>query len=128
MPGLNNGELSRRDKGIRTAEVCSNCFSTEINVEPAYRDGECIGSRYICRDCSWSSTFEEDGPEDAVESHSQIEQEIITVESVTGWHEAFREAAVEKLQRNNDLDQLEHLESKIQTLNELIEFFEGGTD
>jgi len=128
MPELKEGEISRRDKGIRTAEVCPNCLSIEIDVEPAYKDGECVGSRYICRDCGWSTTFEESGPEDAVESQSQIEREITTVDAVTGWLEAFKEAAVGELQETSDLDKADqkHLQSKIQVLDELSEFFEQG--
>jgi len=130
MPGLNDGELSRRDKGIRTAEICPNCFSTEIDVEPAYRNGEIYGTRYLCRECGWCEDFEEGSPEDVGESHSQVEREIITVDSVTGWHEAFKEAAVEELQGTSELDEAdrENIESKIETLDQLIDFFKNSSE
>ena len=130
MPELKDGELSRRDLGIKKTEVCPQCHSTEIDIDPAYHDGEIRGTRYICRDCGWSKDFEEDGPEDAAESHRQIEQEIITVNALTGWLEGFRDAAVKELRETSDFDKADqkHLQSKIQILNELIQFFENSSD
>ena len=123
MPELNSGNLSRRDKGITTAEICPNCRSTEIDVERAYQDGEPTGTRYRCLDCDWIQDFEDQG-----EAYSRLEKEVITVDAVTGWLEAFRETAVEELRQTNNLDQADqrHLQSEIQTLDQLIEFFNGG--
>lgn len=130
MPGIAGQKLSKTDLGITSSEICRQCNSTEIEAEPAWKDGEPVGTRYICRSCGWSKTMDKDGPEDATENRQKLEQDLITVPALIGWLEGFRENAVDEFRNTSDLDKADqrHLQSEIETLDKLIEFFDRDRD
>lgn len=109
-------------------EVCPRCNSTRLEWEPAWKGREPVGSRVRCRNCGWNRTSEEDTPSDAEPIHEELEQDLITVEALVGWLEGFRENAVEELQGTSNLDKADqrHLQSEVETLDKLIEFFDQG--
>lgn len=129
MPEIAGQELSKTDLGITTTEVCPECSSTEIDIEPAsYENGKRVGVMFRCLDCGWYETFEEDSPKDAEKNHKRIEQDLILIPALVGWLEGFRENAVEELRDTSALDKADqrHLQSEIETLGKLIDFFDQG--
>jgi hypothetical protein len=133
MPEIAGQKFSKADLGITTEVVCPQCNSTDIEAEPAWKDGEPVGTRVMCRGCgNWSTTLEEDGPEDAAENRRKLEQDLIRVDALIGWLEGFRENAVDELRNISNLDKADqrHLQSEVETLDKLIDFFdqEGDTE
>lgn len=116
-------KLSKTDKGIVTTELCPNCNSTSIDVEPAYDDGEIIGSLFNCVECDWYKTFEEDSPEDAEEVHEVIQKDLIKIETLVDWLELFREQTVEKGRETDDHRVAQKKSNQIEMIDRLIGFF-----
>lgn len=67
---------------VEESETCPECGGHNIEVEPAWKDNECIGSRFLCRNCGWCEDYFEDGPEEASEHQRQLRKKWVLVESL----------------------------------------------
>lgn len=124
MPGLNGEELSDSDLGITKTLICPQCSGTKVDSEPAYRDGEPVGSRYMCRGCGWTKSFDENSPEQAARSHDEVEEKLVRLKALQAWLDGFREIKVEQIHSTDDEEEVRRLKAQISVLGELQRFFD----
>lgn len=67
---------------VREIVTCPECGSTKVDAEPGYKDGECVGTRWICRDCGVSELYEEESVEESESSREDMEKEWVLLESL----------------------------------------------